>query len=49
MITAIIYSRVSSDAERQDTQRQTSVLKVCANGMRCNIIETYEEKVNQYL
>jgi hypothetical protein len=24
-------------------------LKVCANGMRYNVIETYEEKVNQYL
>jgi predicted site-specific integrase-resolvase len=49
MITAIIYSRVSSDCERQDTQRQTTVLKVCANGMRYNVIETYEEKVSEYL
>ena len=27
MINAIIYSRVSSESERQDTQRQTSELK----------------------
>ena len=26
-----------------------NTLKICANGMRYNIIETYEEKVNQYL
>ena len=37
MINAIIYSRVSSDSERQDTQRQTTELKEYANGMGYNL------------
>ena len=33
MINVIIYSRESSDSERQDTQRQTTELKEYANGI----------------
>ena len=33
MINAVIYSRVSSDSERQDTKRQTTELKEYANGI----------------
>ena len=33
MINAIIYSIVSSDCERLDTQRQTTELKEYANGI----------------
>ena len=31
MINAVIYSRVSSELERQDTQRQTTELKQYAS------------------
>ena len=48
MINAIIYSRVSSESERQDTQRQTSELKEYANRMGYNVIEIYEEKVSGF-
>ena len=37
MINAFIYSRVSSDWERQDTQRQTKELKEYTNGMGYNL------------
>ena len=37
MINAVIYSRVSSDWERQDTQRQTIELKEYANGTGYNL------------
>ena len=44
MINAVIYSRVSSESERQDTQRQTTELKQYASRMGYNIVEVYEEK-----
>ena len=48
MINSIIYSRVSSESERQDTQRQTSELKEYANRMGYNVIKVYEEKVSGF-
>ena len=48
MINAVIYSRVSSDSERQDTQRQTTELKEYGNRVGYNIVEVYEEKVSGY-
>ena len=48
MINAVIYSRVSSDSERQDTQRQTTELKEYGNRVGYNIVEVYEEKVSGF-
>jgi len=48
MINAVIYSRVSSESERQDTQRQTTELKQYASRMGYNIVEKYEEKVSGF-
>ena len=48
MINAVIYSRVSSESERQDTQRQTTELKQYASRMGYNIVEVYEEKVSGF-
>lgn len=45
-INAVIYSRVSSYSERQDTQRQTNELLDYANRVGYNIISVYEEKVS---
>lgn len=48
MIKAVIYSRVSSESERQDTERQTNELIEYANRMGYTIIEVYEEKVSGF-
>ena len=48
MIQAVIYSRVSSDSERQDTERQTNELKDYAHRMSYKIINVYEEKVSGF-
>ena len=48
MIHAVIYSRVSSDSERQDTERQTNELKDYAHRMGYKIIDVYEEKVSGF-
>jgi DNA invertase Pin-like site-specific DNA recombinase len=48
MLNAVIYSRVSSESERQDTQRQTSELVEYAQRMRYTIVEIYEEKVSGF-
>ena len=48
MINAVIYSRVSSESERQDTQRQTTELKQYSSRMGYNIVEVYEEKVSGF-
>ena len=48
MINAVIYSRVSSESERQDSQRQTTELKQYASRMGYNIVEVYEEKVSGF-
>jgi len=48
MIKAVIYSRVSSESERQDTERQTKELIEYANKMGYSIINVYEEKVSGF-
>ena len=48
MTKAVIYSRVSSEGNRQDTERQTNELIEYANKMRYELVEVYEEKVSGY-
>ena len=48
MTKAVIYSRVSSEGNRQDTERQTSELIEYANRMGYKLVEVYEEKVSGY-
>ena len=48
MIKAVIYSRVSSEGNRQDTERQTKELIEYANKMGYELVEVYEEKVSGY-
>ena len=48
MTKAVIYSRVSSEGNRQDTERQTTELMEYANKMGYELVEVYEEKVSGY-
>jgi len=48
MIKAVIYSRVSSEGNRQDTERQTKELIEYANKMGYKIVGIYEEKISGY-
>ena len=48
MIKAVIYSRVSSEGNRQDNERQTNELIEYANKMGYELVEVYEEKVSGY-
>ena len=48
MTKAVIYSRVSSEGNRQDTERQTTELVEYANKMGYELVEVYEEKVSGY-
>ena len=48
MIRAVIYSRVSTEGNRQDTERQTNELIEYANKMGYELVEVYEEKVSGY-
>jgi DNA invertase Pin-like site-specific DNA recombinase len=48
MIRAVIYSRVSSEGNRQDTERQTNELKEYANKMGYELVGVYEEKVSGF-
>ena len=48
MIKAVIYSRVSSESERQDTERQTKELIEYADRKGYEIIKVYEEKVSGF-
>ena len=48
MIHAVIYSRVSSESDRQDTERQTNELKDYAHRMGYTVVNTYEEKVSGF-
>jgi DNA invertase Pin-like site-specific DNA recombinase len=48
MLNAVIYSRVSSDSERQDTERQTNELRDYAHRMGYKIVDVYEEKVSGF-
>ena len=46
MNTAVIYARVSSTNDRQNTQRQIEDLTRFANSNDYNIIGTYEEHIS---
>ena len=48
MTKAVIYSRVSSEGNRQDTERQTKELIEYANKMGYEIVGIYEEKISGY-
>lgn len=48
MIKSVIYSRVSSETERQDTERQTTELIDYANRMGYEVVDIYEEKVSGF-
>ena len=48
MTKAVIYSRVSSEGNRQDTERQTNELIEYAHKMGYELVEVYEEKVSGY-
>lgn len=48
MIKAVIYSRVSSEGNRQDTERQTKELIEYANKMEYELVGVYEEKVSGF-
>ena len=48
MTKAVIYSRVSSEGNRQDTERQTNELKQYANKMGYELVGVYEEKVSGF-
>lgn len=48
MTKVVIYSRVSSECNRQDTQRQTTELIEYAKKMGYELVEVYEEKVSGY-
>lgn len=48
MIRAVIYSRVSSEGNRQDTERQTNELTDYANKMGYELVGIYEEKVSGF-
>jgi DNA invertase Pin-like site-specific DNA recombinase len=48
MTRAVIYSRVSSEGNRQDPERQTNELKEYANKMGYELIGVYEEKVSGF-
>ena len=48
MTKTVIYSRVSSEGNRQDTERQTNELIEYANKMGYELVEVYEEKVSGF-
>ena len=48
MIKTVIYSRVSSESERHDTERQTKELQEYANRMNYDVVEIFEEKVSGF-
>jgi DNA invertase Pin-like site-specific DNA recombinase len=48
MVNAVIYSRVSSVGNRQDTDRQTNELTEYAARMGYNLVGTYEEKISGF-
>jgi DNA invertase Pin-like site-specific DNA recombinase len=48
MTKAVIYSRVSSEGNRQDTERQTNELIEYANKMGYEVVGVYEEKVSGF-
>ena len=48
MTKAVIYSRVSSEGNRQDTERQSNELVEYANKMGYELVGVYEEKVSGF-
>lgn len=48
MVNAVIYSRVSSVGNRQDTERQTNELSEYAARMGYNLVGVYEEKISGF-
>lgn len=48
MTRAVIYSRVSSECNRQDTERQTNELIEYANKIGYELVGIYEEKVSGF-
>jgi DNA invertase Pin-like site-specific DNA recombinase len=48
MTRAVIYSRVSSEGNRQDNERQTTELIEYANKMGYELVGVYEEKISGY-
>ena len=48
MTRAVIYSRVSSEGNRQDNERQTNELIEYANKMGYELVGIYEEKVSGF-
>lgn len=48
MIKTVIYSRVSSESERQDTERQTNELQQYAKRMNYDVVQVFEEKVSGF-
>jgi DNA invertase Pin-like site-specific DNA recombinase len=48
MIKAVIYSRVSSEGNRQDTERQTNELIEYANKMGYELVGVFEEKISGF-
>ena len=48
MIKTVIYSRVSSESERQVTERQTKELQQYAKRMNYEVVEVFEEKVSGF-
>ena len=48
MTRAVIFSRVSSEGNRQDTERQTNELVEYANTMGYELVGVYEEKVSGF-
>ncbi len=48
MTKAVIFSRVSSEGNRQDNQRQINELKEYAQKMGYDIVKVYEEKVSGF-
>ncbi|WP_252158858.1 recombinase family protein [Candidatus Arcticimaribacter forsetii] len=48
MIKTAIYSRVSSESERQDTERQTNELQQYAKRMNYELVQVFEEKVSGF-
>ena len=43
---AVIYARVSSESDRQDTSRQIEDLKRYANQQNMKIVNIYEEHIS---
>ena len=48
MIKTVIYSRVSSESEKRDTERKKKELQVYAKRMNYEVDEVFEEKVSGF-